>query len=646
MKIRSKISLLTGAVFMSAVLISSLSVWTVNVTSRLRDAIDNGNRLVSTALTLHGLMKDLMVDLFTPQTYLLLKDLLHTPRSQSTRRDFRGSVQQFEISVAAFMQSADVKGLLRDQELRDAYDTARIMTEKASDRIASFQATVDRLFSSGSAEGTDLYRQLQTDPGTGVPQFFDEVRETSYYLTYSFESFLTHFTRSLQQESALIRRQVLVIFWTLTALIGAVTLTFSLAYARRIAQRISRVEEGVRAVAHGDFGARLDIRTSDEFGALAAHFNLLIQELKKNVDSMRSLMRDVGESLTARPGFQRILELIVETAVKDSRADGAAMLVTDPVEGLVVASAAGEIPLSVRSAVPLRSPEEAIDLHDVYERRQPVFVRERRALHGGGEVESFLALPLITSQGMIGLLCLVTAVPHPAFADLDFTTLGSFAEYAALIIDNYFKYRELLEKREAEYRALQAQIQPHFLYNVLNGLVGLNRMGDPRGLESALFSLKDMLRYILDAGQWTTIGEEIGFITRYCDLQRLRFPERLIVSIRHDEQSSGVRIPKLLLQPVVENAVIHGIEPLDRPGRLVVEALAAGRNGTRVARIIVADDGAGFSAGTGDAAERIGLANVRERLRLAYPDARLAIESSPGAGTRICIEIPDERGGE
>ena len=272
-----------------------------------------------------------------------------------------------------------------------------------------------------------------------------------------------------------------------------------------------------------------------------------------------------------------------------------------------------------------------------------VIRRNAGAVTGGREMESILSLPLQTPQGTLGTLCLVTLGPNLSFADLDVTTLSTFSEYAALIIDNFFKYRELLGKREAEYRALQAQIQPHFLYNILSGLVGLNRLGDQRGLERALFSLKDMLRYILDTGQWTTVAEELGFITRYCDLQRLRFPERLAVSIRHDEGSSGVRIPKLLLQPVVENAVIHGIEPLDRPGRLVVEAQVEGKNGRALTRITVMDDGVGFSAETGDVAERIGLANVRERLRLAYPDARLAIESGPGRGTRICIEIPDGR---
>ncbi len=641
MRLRSKISILTSAVFMSALLISSLSIWTMNVTARLGEAIDAGDGLVRTALRLHGQMKDLMFDLFTPQTYILLKDVLHTLRFQSTRSDFNSSVQEFGKSVSQFMQSPEVKSLLRDQELRDTYNTLGIMTDKAMERIASFQAAVDKLFASGVTEDSALYRQVQADPGTGMPAFFSEVRSTSDYLTNSFESFLSHFIRSLQLEGSRIRRQVLILFWSLTAVIGATTLVFSLAFSRRVSERISRVEEGVRAVAHGDFGTRLDIRTSDEFGALAEHFNLFMQELKKNVDAIQNLMRDVGESLTTRAGFQRILELIVEAAVKDSNADGAAVLVADPVHGFVVASAAGDFPLPLQGG---GDGLEMIGLGEIVERREPVFLREPGTLGNGKPVRSLLAFPLATTQGVaVGTLCVVTVPPQPALTDLDFTTFGTFAGYAALIIDNFFKYGELLEKREAEYRALQAQIQPHFLYNVLNGLVGLNRMGDARGLESALFSLKDMLRYILDSSRWTSVADELAFVARYCELQRLRFADRLTVRIHHDEQASRCRIPKLLLQPVVENAVIHGIEPLDRPGLLTVEASMAGENGRKVLHITVADDGIGFLTGGTDGEERIGLANVRERLRIAYPDSRFFLESNPGAGTRISIEIPDVR---
>lgn len=90
----------------------------------------------------------------------------------------------------------------------------------------------------------------------------------------------------------------------------------------------------------------------------------------------------------------------------------------------------------------------------------------------------------------------------------------------------------LRARDDAEYRALQAQIQPHFLYNVLNGLVALTRMGERAALESSLHALKDMLRYTVEHGQLATVGEEFSFLERYCRLQKLRFEERFDYEIR------------------------------------------------------------------------------------------------------------------
>ena len=200
-----------------------------------------------------------------------------------------------------------------------------------------------------------------------------------------------------------------------------------------------------------------------------------------------------------------------------------------------------------------------------------------------------------------------------------------------------------LERREAEYAALQSQIQPHFLYNLLNGLIGLNRMGNRKSLEGALFSLKDMLRYTLEQNDWSTVAEELRFVEKYCELQQVRFQERLTVEIRCEEHAASFPIPKLILQPLVENAVIHGIEPLAEPGRLKVSARAIRKNGASGVGILVIDNGVGFSVAELPEDGHIGLRNVRDRLSLAFPHASLKIDSEPGSGTRIAMEIVEDR---
>jgi two-component system sensor histidine kinase YesM len=203
------------------------------------------------------------------------------------------------------------------------------------------------------------------------------------------------------------------------------------------------------------------------------------------------------------------------------------------------------------------------------------------------------------------------------------------------------EYRAVLGRRNAEFRALQSQIHPHFLYNTLNGLIGLNRSGQHRLLEKAILSLSGMLRYTLEHADTSTLKHEMDFLAAYCELQKLRFGDRLEYRIEYHPDLAGFRLPKLLLQPLVENAVIHGIEPLDRPGRLLVRAERVketdGAGASRV-RIRIEDNGAGFdSAAFG---EGVGIANVRERLMLFNRGAALKLHSAPGEGTTAELSIP------
>jgi sensor histidine kinase YesM len=655
-KIKTKIICVTGIVLLCVIVVSSVSVWTLNEISRLKETIDNGVELIGRARTIHSLMKDLMFDIFTPQTYRLLKDIIFAPRFQTTRRSFHTAVVEFQVEFHKFMESPRVKRLLRDEELQDAYTVAQVISDKAFTKIEDFQRKLDQLAGSGVLGEESVYEQLQTDVDTTIPLFFDEVRDTSYYLTNSFESFLSHFIRSLEDQSAIIRRQILILFWSLTVLIGVVAVALSLMLARQISQRISRVEEGFRLVSMGNFTATLNIRTNDEFGVLAQNFNLFMKDLKRNVDSVLNLMRDISGSITARLRFDKILELLVESAVKDSNADGSAVLTLNDRGCICVGQAAGVVPYSKGEDIPERLAEAVVgtgsgkeeaplSLKQVFLRQKTLYIRNADGWAAASlddsrqQISSLLALPLVVSQRLLGVFCVFTYGPDNHITDLDYTNFNTFIDYASVILDNFFKYKELLERREAEYEALQSQIQPHFLYNLLNGLIGLNRMGDRKSLEGALFSLKDMLRYTLEQNDWSTVAEELRFVSKYCELQQVRFQERLSVDIHCEEAAASFSIPKLILQPLVENAVIHGIEPLGGPGKLRVSARHIQKNGASGVGIVVIDNGVGFSVEDHPEDGRIGLRNVKERLLMAFPHALLKVDSEPGKGTRITMDI-------
>jgi two-component system sensor histidine kinase YesM len=202
------------------------------------------------------------------------------------------------------------------------------------------------------------------------------------------------------------------------------------------------------------------------------------------------------------------------------------------------------------------------------------------------------------------------------------------------------EYKAVINQRDAEYRALQSQIQPHFIYNTLNSFLGLNRLKDTVGLEKAILALSGMLHYNFEGKDQINLREEIRFIERYCELQELRFRERLTTQIRCDEAAKEIKIPKLLLQPLVENAIIHGIEPAGRSCTLSVDVnLVQNDNAARVC-ITVQDDGRGFDTQAVGKREGLGLVNVRERLRIAFPGATMSVSSQANVGTQVAIEIP------
>lgn len=195
---------------------------------------------------------------------------------------------------------------------------------------------------------------------------------------------------------------------------------------------------------------------------------------------------------------------------------------------------------------------------------------------------------------------------------------------------------------EAELRALRAQVNPHFLFNALTTIGYLIQTAPPRALET-LLRLTSLLRGVLRSeGEFTTLGRELEIIEAYLDIERERFEHRLRVSIDVPARLRSVRLPALVLQPLVENAVKHGVAPRADGGDITIAArIEAGI--PRCLSICVRDTGAGATA---DVLRRgrergVGLRNVERRLGGQYGSAAsLSIDSTPGAGTIVELRIP------
>jgi signal transduction histidine kinase len=198
----------------------------------------------------------------------------------------------------------------------------------------------------------------------------------------------------------------------------------------------------------------------------------------------------------------------------------------------------------------------------------------------------------------------------------------------------------------AELARLRAQLEPHFLLNTLNAIAGLMSQ-DPREARRLLGCLGDLLRDALrDAGEMQTLGEEIAWLRRYAAILEARHAGALSFRWEIGGEASAVLLPRLLLQPLVENAVQHGALRRSGGGQVVVRAAITPPSDAAAARLVctIADNGPGI-AGSPPRSGAFGLHAVRRRLELKCADARLRLESSPG-GTRVIVELPCVRAPE
>lgn len=212
---------------------------------------------------------------------------------------------------------------------------------------------------------------------------------------------------------------------------------------------------------------------------------------------------------------------------------------------------------------------------------------------------------------------------------------------------------------EAQLRALRAQVNPHFLFNALTTIGYLIQTAPDRALETML-RLTDLLRRVLRATEeWVPLSEELKLVEAYLDIERTRFEERLRVRIDVPAELRELAVPSLLLQPVVENAIKHGIAPLRLGGEVIISARlltnVTNQSGhtTGVAEpltehlcLSVQDTGAGASAAqlAEGRARGIGLANVEQRLRaLCGETASFRIESQTGHGATVELRLPLHR---
>ena len=233
--------------------------------------------------------------------------------------------------------------------------------------------------------------------------------------------------------------------------------------------------------------------------------------------------------------------------------------------------------------------------------------------------------------------------------------IGLLAMYFNRMVVRLKKYLdEIIEKqnqlRETEIKMLQAQINPHFLYNTLDVIKWSAKLNRPDEVTKVVTNLAKILRNSIDCEEeFTTIEESLEFLISYLNIQKIKYNNKFRIEIDVDPYILQQKIPRLLLQPFVENAIIHGISGTDKKGLITI-------GGEKVGNEIVfyvTDNGIGMTADEMKVIERednenhVGINNVRKRIKLYYGDTYgIEFESKKNKGTKVIVKIPFEMGDE
>ncbi|MBW4331161.1 histidine kinase [Stakelama sp. CBK3Z-3] len=212
-----------------------------------------------------------------------------------------------------------------------------------------------------------------------------------------------------------------------------------------------------------------------------------------------------------------------------------------------------------------------------------------------------------------------------------------------LIVEEQNTQLKLLETQasSAQLAMLRYQLNPHFLFNTLNSISTLVLLKETERANAMLARLSNFLRYTLanEPTAHVTLAQEVETLKLYLEIEKMRFGDRLRPDFNIDPRVVKARLPSLLLQPLVENAIKYAVTPQEEGADIAVSARLAG---DRV-RVVVADTGPGLTKGPRrpNLSTGVGLANIRERLLQAFgPDHRFETRSNPGGGFRVEIEIP------
>jgi two-component system LytT family sensor kinase len=249
------------------------------------------------------------------------------------------------------------------------------------------------------------------------------------------------------------------------------------------------------------------------------------------------------------------------------------------------------------------------------------------------DASSALFLPLLLDKFFDGLLA--SLVLYAAILTIGYAVDSK--ERVALHQTETARLNEQLSRAQLE--ALRRQIEPHLLFNTLNSVSGLVREGRNEAAVSMIAGLSDLFRRVLQdsSRQQVSLGEEVEFATKYLEIQRIRFADRLHYVVDVSDFLFSAQVPVLFLQPLVENAIVHGIAKRKKGGTIRISAVCD----DGILTVSVDNDGPDLPDNSDIANSGIGLSNVRSRLRSIYgASSDLRAQNRQAGGVEVAVSLP------
>ncbi len=432
MTIRSKFAAFTSAIVLSVLTLGLAGIWALNEVAALQHTANKGIASISELRRMEALYKELLTtyDLkFTFQNWVL-------------------AYESYAATNREFIESPRMQSFLKDPDFRDVYEIAQNIMKTNMERVGELKVKFVEKIMNGSLGERGLMVQAFAERREGAFFFQLEVGEAAAHFGETTGKIMQSLVEAIEKRVNELQTYTFTVFVAFLAILTSAIFFIAYLFSTRISVHIKQVEQAVKLLSTGDVTHTLDIDSNDEFGLLSEHYNEFVGDFKNRLGAGLDFIRAMREAVTADLDLRNAYRVITRSSVKDTYADAGALLALAGYSGKLRAECVhGGFP-PVGENVPGRVLEsgEALFIHDNFESKE----LPDNAGDGAPAIASLIAVPLHIGGKVFAVLMVAKTKPESLFTDMDFIHMQTFADYAALMLDNMMQYIQILEKRETD----------------------------------------------------------------------------------------------------------------------------------------------------------------------------------------------------